>query len=167
MRDWRIIEAIICDWRRGLLTMFQNIPTQMCQFHQGQIIRRYITKKPILNPNIELNDIMKWLTLTDEWTFKIMLENRYQKNIIWLNEKVINLKWKHVFVHRKTRSAYFSLKRNMKYLFVYQDYLWKLDIPNTTNGIEAVFSHIKYKVNLHRWLREDRKIKLILSLLKI
>ena len=117
MRDWRIIDAIICDWRRGLLWMFPNIPTQMCQFHQRWIIRRYITKTPILNPNIELNDIMKWLTRTDKWTFEILLENRHQKNIIWLNEKAINLKWKYVFIHRKTRSAYFSLKRNMKYLF--------------------------------------------------
>lgn len=167
MIDWRKIDAIICDWRRGLLSMFPEIPTQMCQFHQWQIIRRYITKTPILKPNIELNDLMKWLTRTDKWTFKIMLENWYKNNKLWFDEKAMNSKWKYVFVHRRTRSAYFSLKRNMKYLFVYQDYIWKLDIPNTTNGIEAVFSHIKYKVNLHRWLREDRKIKLILSLLKI
>lgn len=167
MRDWREIESIICDGRRGLLSMFPKIPTQMCHFHQRQIIRRYITKTPVLKPNIELNDIMKWLIRTDKWTFKIMLENWYEKNKNWFNEKVMNPKWKYAFIHRRTRSAYFSLRRNIKYLFVYQDYLWKLDIPNTTNGIESVFSHIKYKVNLHRWLREDRKIKLILSLLKV
>jgi hypothetical protein len=38
----------------------------MCQFHQGQIIRRYITKNPILEPNKELKEIMKWLTQTDK-----------------------------------------------------------------------------------------------------
>jgi len=62
----REIEAIVCDGRRGLLTMFPNIPTQMCQFHQRQIIRRYITKNPVLDPNKELNDMMKWLTCTDK-----------------------------------------------------------------------------------------------------
>lgn len=96
-----------------------------------------------------------------------MLENWYEKNKNWFNEKAMNLKWKYTFMHRRTRSTYFSLRRNIKYLFIYQDYLWRLDIPNTTNGIEAVFSHIKYKMNLHKWLREERKIKLILNLLKV
>lgn len=164
---WREIEAIVCDGRRGLLTMFSTIPTQMCQFHQRQIIRRYITKTPVLKPNRELNDIMKWLTRTDKWTFEIELEKWYKNNRNWLNEKGTNSEWKSYYMHRRTRSAYFSLKRNMKYLFTYLDCFRELDIPNTTNGIESVFSHIKYKVNLHRWLREDRKIKLVLSLLKV
>jgi transposase-like protein len=165
--EWREIKAIVCDWRRWLLWGFSIIPTQMCQFHQTQIVRRYITKNPVLEPNKELNSIIKWLTRTDKWTFEIMLENRHRKYDIWLKERDINTKWKKYFIHKKTRSAYFSLQRNIKYLFIYQDYLWKLDIPNTTNGIESLFSHIKYKVNLHRWLRIDRKIKLILSLLNI
>ena len=165
--DWRTIKAIVCDWRKWLLWWFGEIPTQMCQFHQGQIIRRYITKNPILEPNKELKEIVKWLTHTDKWTFKICLESRYQKHELFLKEKGINSKWKKYYIHKRTRSAYFSLKRNLKYLFIYQDYLWKLDIPNTTNWIESLFSHLKYKVNLHRWLRKDRKLKLIISLLKI
>lgn len=43
--NWRIIKAIVCDWRKWLLTWFPDIPTQMCNFHQVSIIRRYITKK--------------------------------------------------------------------------------------------------------------------------
>jgi hypothetical protein len=165
--EWWEIEAIVSDWRRWLLWIFDWIPSQMCHFHQKQIIRRYIRKKPILEPNIELNEIVKWLHKTDKWTFKSMIEKRHEKHKIWLNEKWINSKWKRYFIHKKTRSAYLSLKRNLKYLFTYLDYYWKIDIPNTTNWIESVFSHIKYKVNLHRWLRKDRKIKLILNLLKI
>ena len=164
---WWIIKAIICDWRKWLLGGFGEIPTQMCQFHQSQIIRRYITKKPILTANIELNEIVVWLTRTDKWTFGICLENWYKKHHLFLKEKWINTKGKEYYIHRRTRSAYFSLKRNLKYLFIYQDHMWELDIPNTTNGIESLFSHIKYKVNLHRWLRKDRKLKLIISLLNI
>ena len=89
-KSWREIKAIVCDGRRWLLTMFPMIPTQMCQFHQRQIIRRYITKTPILEPNIELNDIMKRLTRTDKWTFEIMLANWYKKYKNWLNEKWVN-----------------------------------------------------------------------------
>jgi len=40
------IQAIVCDGRRGLFQLFDNIPIQMCQYHQAAIIRRYITKKP-------------------------------------------------------------------------------------------------------------------------
>ena len=165
--EWWEIEAIVCDWRRWLLWMFPWVPSQMCHFHQCQIIRRYVTKNPVLKPNIELNETMKRLTRTDKWTFENMLANRYKKHRNWLNEKWENSERKRYFMHRRTRSAYFSLRRNMKYLFTYLDHRWKIDIPNTTNWIESVFSHIKYKVNLHRWLREDRKIKLIVSLLKI
>lgn len=69
MIDWREIESIIYNGRRGLLLMFSKIPTQMCHFHQRQIIRRYITKTPILEPSIKFNDIMIWLTCTNKWTF--------------------------------------------------------------------------------------------------
>ncbi|WGU67763.1 hypothetical protein QIU19_13885 [Capnocytophaga canimorsus] len=39
------IAAIVCDGRKGLLKSFGAIPVQMCQFHQSEIIRRYLTKK--------------------------------------------------------------------------------------------------------------------------
>lgn len=134
---------------------------------QKQIIKRYVTKKPVLGPNKELNEIVKWLHKTDKWTFESMIEKWYEKYRNWLNEKWIGQRWKRYYIHKKTRSAYLSLKRNLKYLFTYLDLYWKVDIPNTTNAIESVFSHIKYKVNLYRWLRKDRKIKLILNLLKV
>ena len=41
------IKAIVCDGRKGLLTGFPDIPTQMCNFHQVAIVRRYITKKKL------------------------------------------------------------------------------------------------------------------------
>ena len=38
-----IISAMVCDGRKGLIQSFENIPVQMCQFHQSAIIRRYLT----------------------------------------------------------------------------------------------------------------------------
>ncbi len=35
------IAVIVCDGRRGLIQSFNEIPVQMCQFHQAAIIRRY------------------------------------------------------------------------------------------------------------------------------
>ncbi len=44
------IQSIVCDGRKGLLKLFEGIPTQMCQFHQVAIVRRYLTKKPKCKP---------------------------------------------------------------------------------------------------------------------
>jgi len=65
-KQWWIIKAIVCDWRRWLLTWFPNIPTQMCQFHQKAILRRYITKNPVLEANKDLKKIWDILTCTDK-----------------------------------------------------------------------------------------------------
>ena len=162
---WREIKAIVCDWRRWLLWWFEWISTQMCHFHQKQIIRRYITKTPKLLANKELQEVVKWLPRTDKYSFEMALLRRHTKHRAFIEEKWINSEWKTYYIHRRTRSAYWSLRRNMQYLFVYMDHLKTLEIPNTTNGIESVFSHLKYKVTLHRWLRQDRQLKLINYLL--
>lgn len=164
IEQWWIIKAIVCDWRKWLLWWFPNIPTQMCNFHQVAIIRRYITKKPILEANIDLKKITELLTKTDKESFTFWLEKWYEKYKEFINEKAIWKDWKKHYLHNRTRSAYFSLKNNLQYLFVRYDYIWQIEIPNTTNWLEWVFGHIKAKVSLHRWLKKERKIKLILSL---
>ncbi|MDR2065679.1 MAG: hypothetical protein LBP85_08255 [Prevotellaceae bacterium] len=40
------IQSIICDGRKGLFGLFPEISMQMCQFHQIQIVTRYLTRKP-------------------------------------------------------------------------------------------------------------------------
>jgi len=164
-QQWWIITAIVCDGRRWLLTGFPDIPTQMCHFHQKAILRRYITKKPILEANKALQEVWELLTSTDRETFEYELEKYYTEYENFLKEKRMNKKWKLEYIHKRTRSAYFSLKRNLKYLFTYYDYYWTIDIPNTTNALEWVFGYLKVKVSLHRGLKKQRKIKLILCLL--
>jgi len=165
IKQWWVIKAIVCDWRKWLLWWFPDIPTQMCNFHQVAIIRRYITKNPILEANIKLKRITELLTKTDKESFTFWLQEWYEKYKDFLNEKVIWKDWKQYYLHNRTRSAYFSLKNNLQYLFIWYDYIWQIEIPNTTNWLEWVFGHIKAKVSLHRWLKKERKIKLILSLL--
>jgi hypothetical protein len=163
--QWWIIKAIVCDGRRWVLTWFPDIPTQMCNFHQVAIIRRYITKKPILQPNKDLKWISQLLVHTDKETFSYYVELFWVIHKDFLNERVQNSKWKWYFIHKRTRSAYYSLKNNLKYLFTWYDYMWTVDIPNTTNGLEWLFWNIKPKVALHRGLKKERKMKLILTLL--
>ncbi len=68
-KGYRII-AIVCNGRKGLLSSFNNIPVQMCQFHQAAIIRRYITKKPRLQASIELNQVVRLMAKTDKESFE-------------------------------------------------------------------------------------------------
>jgi hypothetical protein len=56
------IQGIVCDGRRGLLGLFDDIPTQMCQFHQIQIVLRYLTRKPKTQAAIELKKLTLKLT---------------------------------------------------------------------------------------------------------
>ena len=165
--EWWKIEAIVCDGKKWLMKSFSEkwIPTQMCHFHQKAILRRYITKKPILQANKDIKILWELLMQTDKETFEYELQRYSERYKDFLNEKRINSKWKQEYIHKRTRSAYFSLKNNLKYLFTWYDYYWTLDIPNTTNALEWVFWHLKTKVSLHRGLKKERKIKLILSLL--
>ncbi|PIX94538.1 MAG: hypothetical protein COZ25_05035 [Ignavibacteria bacterium CG_4_10_14_3_um_filter_37_18] len=159
-----IIKAIISDGR-GLGHDFFGIPVQMCHFHQIKIITKYLTKNPILTPNVELRRLALKLSKTDKESFTGWLYLWYKKHQDFLKEKTFNPETgRNYFTHRRTRSAYFSLKRNLDYLFTFYDHP-ELNIPNTNNSMEGTFSYIKKKVNIHNGLRRDRKIKLIFYLL--
>ena len=99
------------------------------------------------------------LTKTNEKIMRKRLENwrkRWQSFLLERNYDSITGKWP--FVHRRTRRAYFSLIRNLSYLFTYQRYP-DLEIPNTTNSCDGSFSHWKRKISLHRGFHEkNRKI---------
>jgi hypothetical protein len=60
----------------------------------------------------------------------------YEKHQNFLKEKTYYENWKWHYTHKNSRVAYRSLKNNLKYLFIWYDYMWKLDIPNTTNWLE-------------------------------
>ena len=162
-QGWKI-KAIISDGK-GLRQDFFGIPVQMCHFHQTKIITKYLTKNPILKANIDLRHIALQLSKTDKESLVGWLNDWYVNHGEFLKEKTLNPETgRYHFTHRRTRSAYFSLNRNLDYLFTFYDHL-ELNIPNTNNSMEGYFSYLKKKVNIHNGLREDRKIKLIFYLL--
>ncbi|MDQ5928688.1 MAG: hypothetical protein QG594_463 [Bacteroidota bacterium] len=63
------ILAIVCDGRKGLFKSFGEIPVQMCQFHQKEIIRRYLTRNPKLNASKELIELVDFMFVTDKESF--------------------------------------------------------------------------------------------------
>jgi hypothetical protein len=126
-----IIQAATIDGKHGNKGVFSDVPTQMCHFHQSQIVFRYLTKKPKLKAAKELNKLTSQLTKTDKASFTILLNKWNKKWEHILQEKTVSTKTgKSYFIHKKLRSAYRSLKSNLPYLFTYEDYP-ELNIPNT------------------------------------
>jgi hypothetical protein len=160
------IVGIVCDGRKGLLQSFKNIPVQMCQFHQVAIIRRYITKNPKLPASIELKELVAMIKNTDKESFEGGLKQWHTKWESFLKERSINLETgKSYYTHKRLRSAYRSLKTNLKWLFTWYDYM-ELKIPNTTNAIDGHFSDLKNKLRNHNGLTKERKKKFIDEFLK-
>ena len=83
------IQAIVCDGRKGLLSLFKEIPTQMCQFHQVAIVRRYLTKKPKMQASKELWEHTLLLVHTDKESFEGGLNDWHIKWKSFLNERKI------------------------------------------------------------------------------
>lgn len=159
-QGWKIL-GIVCDGRRGLVSSFGNIPVQFCQFHQVAIVIRYITKNPKLQASKELKSIVLQLKSSTEKEFTKLLDEWYKKWKSFLDEKSFNPeKNKLHFTHKRLRSAYGSLRRNLRNLFTYQKHP-DLNIPNTTNSIEGKFSGIKKKLRNHAGLKKHRKFKIL------
>jgi hypothetical protein len=161
------IQSIICDGRKGLLNMFHDIPVQMCQFHQIQIVNRYLTKRPKTIASIELRQLSLQITHLNFNSFAQALINWQTKWDKYLKERTVNMETgKSRFTHRKLRSAWHSLKNNARWLFVHQDYK-ELMIPNTTNALDGEFSNLKNKLRNHNGLNITRKKKFIDGFFKV
>lgn len=154
------IQSIICDGRKGLLKLFNDIPVQMCNFHQIAIIRRYLTKKPKMQASKELWEHVLLLTKTDKESFEGGLMAWFFKWESFLNERKQDANGKSRYVHKRLRSAYRSLKTNLPWLFTWYDYM-ELNIPNTTNSIDGQFAELKNKLRNHNGLSIERKRKFI------
>lgn len=155
------VKAIVCDGRRGLLGGFGNIPTQMSHFHQIAIITRYLTRRPRNQASIELKSIVGIWPKTDKESFIGALNEWYDKWKEHINERSFDeSKQKFRYVHKRLRSSYNSLIRNLKWLFTNYDHS-ELQIPNTTNSIDGLFVDLKNKLRVHNGLGYKQKQKMI------
>lgn len=146
------IEGIVCDGLRGMFKMLSNYKVQMCQFHQVQIVRRYLTSRPELEASKELLAIIKTLCHTDKESFISVFEEWTSRWSDFLKERTTDTKTgKSHYKHGRLRSAHLSIKRNMFYLWIWYDYQ-EIGIPNTNNGLEGKFTDLKSKLRNHNGL---------------
>lgn len=161
------VQAAVIDGRRGVRQMLERkgIPVQQCQFHQLQTITRCLTRRPKLVQNQELRAIALSLTKTTKTDFGLALDAWYETYGEWLKERDPITKQ---FVHRRTRRAYFSLHRNLPYLFICQDETLQakgIKVPNTTNALDGRFGVWKTKLKTHRGCTRTLKTKILCSFL--
>lgn len=160
-RGWKI-QAIVCDGKSGLINAIDEIPVQLCQYHAYKTVINHITRKPKLQAGKELKEIADILFYTDKESFIGMLEDWYSKWKSFIDERSISIntkrKWR--YKHARIRSAYKTLFKNKDVLFTWYEYM-DLNIPNTNNSIEGVFSNLKNKLSVHNGLKRSRKCNLI------
>ena len=161
-----VIQAVVADGKPGLKGVYEDLPVQMCHFHQKAIITRYLTRRPKLQAGIELRELVHGLCYADEESFSQELAAWHEKWHEFLKERTTNTetgKWH--YTHKRLRSAHRSLKTNLPYLFTYRRFP-ELNIPNTTNGLEGSFAYLKELVRVHRGIKPDLKRKMIESILQ-
>jgi hypothetical protein len=155
------IKAIVCDGRKGLFHLFEDIPIQMCQFHQTAIITRYLTRNPKTAAAQELRILTLTLARAGKEDFAGGLAGWFEKWEKFLGERTVNSETgKSFYTHKRLRSAYRSLRTNLPWLFTFSDHP-DLKIPNTTNSIDGLFANLKNKLRCHNGLSEMRKKKFI------
>ena len=158
---YQIVGATI-DGRRGVRELLEvrGIPVQHCQFHQPQSITRYLTRRPYLLPNQELRRIALDLTVVTQQEMTKRLDDWHDTYSTWFKQKDPA---DGRFAHPRTRQAYFSLRRNLPYLFTYQA-ATSLSIPNTTNALDGRFGVWKVMLQRHRGCSRSLKTKILRSL---
>lgn len=146
--------------------MLSGTPYQLCQFHQLQRIRQLLTNNPKLPASVELKRIASMLTTCDKQQFQALLDDWHGRWKSFLQEKTIAENGKSFFTHRRTRSAYYSLKTHLNMLFTYLDFPTGT-VPNTNNALESLNSVIKTKLRNHRGLSIKRRKLLLGNLLRL
>jgi len=121
-KGWGFTAAVV-DGRRGMTTVFKDIPVQICQFHQMKTVTKYLTRRPETLAGQELRSIMLQLPRSNKKEFTKLLADwkKEWNNFITDKTYVTGTKYWY-YTHKKVRGAYLSLERNLPYLFTYLKY---------------------------------------------
>ena len=124
-----------------------------------------LTTNPRLPVAKELKSLAHQITRSSRLEFEKSLEKWEQKWKDFLQEKPYGEDGKWHFTHRRTRSAFYSLKRNLNALFTFENYPVK-QVPRTNNAIESLNSILKMRLRLHRGLSKEKQELLIGNILE-
>ena len=161
------LESITTDGHKSILkairTTCPDVPVQRCLVHIQRMCLLWLTRYPKHIPGQELRKlvllIMKIRTENDRLFWKKELGLWHQRHKAYLNEKTFHQPTgRYWYTHKLLRRSYFTIKRALPNMF---HYLSNPRIPNTTNGIEGFFSHLKNHLDIHRGLSLSHRINFI------
>ena len=152
------IKAVVADGLKGLAKTLRPTHFQICGFHIQKTIQTKLTKKPKSLAGQELLELSKKLTTLSKESFIKELELWQEKHKDFLNEKSANESGRLIYTHQRLRSANYTLKRNLPFLFTFESIK---DLPKTNNGLEAEFMNLKTRLRVHSGLKLENKMKFI------
>jgi hypothetical protein len=160
---WTIL-GITVDGKKGVLTALSAYaPVQLCQFHQLATVTRYLSRRPQLMAGYELKRIALTLTKTTLQDLAFYLNAWYLKHRLFLKEKTYHPSGRWSYTHKRIRSCYFSLQRNLPFLFTFHQHP---GMPNTTNCVDGSISHLRTLHRLHRGAKLHRRRKITEEILR-
>jgi hypothetical protein len=156
------INGIVSDGLIGLRERMIDYHFQYCQFHQLLTILKYLTKNPKTEAGRSLLALTRQIFYMDKESF-IGAFNEWQEQ--WhdfLKERSEPTKGKRLgeFKHKRLRSAWRSVRRNMPWLWTFYDYP-DLGIPNTNNALERLNGIVKDLLRRHRGISLEKRKQLI------
>lgn len=161
------IESITCDGHKSILKAIglslPDVRVQRCLVHIQRMCLLWLTRHPKHLAGVELRQIvgqlLKVKTHNDRLCWTRRLNLWYKQHQHYLAEKTLNPQTgRYWYTHKLLRRSYFTIKRAMPNMF---HYLENPKIPNTTNGIEGFFSHLKNHLDLHRGLTIKHRMDFI------
>jgi len=161
------LESITTDGHKGVLKAIKksvpDVLIQRCLVHIQRMCLIWLTRYPKHCSGQELRKLVLMLlkikTENDKlyWTNELNLW--YQRHKDYLSERTYNeATERYWYKHKLIRRSYFTIKRALPNMF---HYLQNPDIPNTTNGIEGYFSHLKNHLDIHRGMTLKNRINFI------
>lgn len=161
------LESITTDGHKSILkAMKKSVPdviAQRCLVHIQRMCLLWLTRYPKHPAGQELRhlvlQILKIKTNNDRlhWTGEFRKWHEQYKD--YINEKTHNTDTgRYWYTHKLLRRSYITINRALPNMF---HYLANPKIPNTTNGIEGFFSHLKNHLDLHRGLTIKSRINFI------
>ena len=148
------LESITTDGHKSILkAMKKSVPdviAQRCLVHIQRMCLLWLTRYPKHPAGQELRhlvlQILKIKTNNDRlhWTGEFRKWHEQYKD--YINEKTHNTDTgRYWYTHKLLRRSYITINRALPNMF---HYLANPKIPNTTNGIEGFFSHLKNHLDL-------------------
>lgn len=161
------IESITTDGHKSILKAIKkaapDVIVQRCLVHIQRMCLLWLTRYPKHESGQELRRlvllILKIKTENDRLFWTNEFRTWYIKYSSYINKKTYHPEtgrfW---YTHKLLRRSYQVIHRALPNMF---HYLNNENIPNTTNGIEGYFSHLKNHLDLHRGLTLEHRMNFI------